>query len=179
MAITKYPSSYDKETSQWTIDRSKPAITYEGRVLDVYHRDYRAMSDVYTLATFARVVEVDGVINEHLVNANFECDVSGGHAEPDATFECLAIKAAHDAKVESTRLARDEEARKTRLEEERNRPAKGKRMEVFRGRKVPLGTVGTVAYVSGSGSVLLKDDAKWQDRKADGVWVDPRNLRAR
>lgn len=52
-------------------------------------------------------------------------------------------------------------------------------MIVAKGRKVPLGTVGTVAYISSSGSVLLKADSEWQDRKAQGTWVSGANLRAR
>ena len=178
MAIIREPLKHDPESGQW-VPSGERSVTYEGRVLRVYKRDYRAMSDVYTLATFATVVEPDGTIEEVLVNANFECDVGGGHAQVDATPECLAAKAAHDAKLEAARRARDEADRARRAEEEKNRPVKGKKMVVARGRKVPLGTVGTVAYVSGSGSVLLKADHEWQDRKAQGTWVDARNLKAR
>ena len=65
-------------------------------------------------------------------------------------------------------------------EAEANRPVKGKRMIVVSGRKVPKGTIGTVAFISGNtGGVLIKADNEWQDRKANGVWVDPRHLRAR
>jgi len=72
----------------------------------------------------------------------------------------------------------EEQARKA--QEERDRPVVGKQMTVKGGRKVPVGTQGTVAHISrDSGKVLLKDDARWQDRKADGVWVDPRHLKAR
>jgi len=84
------------------------------------------------------------------------------------------------AAAEAIRRREFEEAEKTRKEEiERNRPVKGKRMEVFKGRKVPVGTSGTVAWISNSGNVLLKPDNVWQDRKADGVWVPAGNLRAR
>lgn len=182
MAITSYDASYDKETQRYTLDRENPRVSYVGRVLSVYNRDYRVMSDVYSLTTFALVVEDDGTISEHMVNANFECDVSGGHAEADASPECLRIKADHDAKVEEERSARAEEKRKARAEEERNRPEKGKKMVVAKGRKgrnVHGGFAGTVAYVSGSGSVLLKADNEWQDRKAQGTWVNARNLIAR
>ena len=54
---------------------------------------------------------------------------------------------------------------------------KGVRVVVVRGRKVPIGTVGRVAWVSANtGGILMKDEDKWQDRAIDGVWVDPRNL---
>lgn len=59
---------------------------------------------------------------------------------------------------------------------EKNRPVVGKRMKVVKGRKVPIGTAGTVAYVSERGTVLLKDDDKWRDRKAQGTWVNAQNL---
>ena len=178
MAIIHEPSKYDSETQRW-VPSGERKVTYEGRVLSVYNRDYRAMSDVYTLATFALVVEDDGSIREHMVNANFECDMGGGHAVADATPECLQIKVEHDRKLEEAQRARDEAARKFRAEEERNRPVKGKPMVVFKGRKVPIGTTGTVAFVSDSGRALLKADHEWQDRKAQGTWVPCANLRAR
>ena len=85
---------------------------------------------------------------------------------------------------------RREEAEKKRQErelqdaehkriQEQNRPVVGKQMRVARGRKVPVGTVGTVAFISGSGSVLLKDDAVWRDRTSQGRWVDGSYLVAR
>lgn len=61
-------------------------------------------------------------------------------------------------------------------EAERNRPVIGKKMVVKSGRKVPVGTEGTVAFINREGSVLLKDDNAWQDRKANGVWVNPQHL---
>lgn len=177
MAITRKQSTWNPETQSY--EYTGEEVSYVGRVLNVFKRDYRAMSDVYTLATFATVVEDDGTINEHLVNANFECDVGGGHAEVDATAECLAIKAKHDAALLAAQEARDAVMLQARIEAERNRPVKGKKMVVTRGRKVPLGTVGTVAYVSASGGVLLKGDDVWQDRLASGFWVDAKNLKAR
>lgn len=68
-------------------------------------------------------------------------------------------------------------ARELEAERERNRPVKGKKMVVARGRKVKPGFEGTVAFVSGD-RVLLKAHDKWQDRKADGVWVSAAYLKA-
>lgn len=79
--------------------------------------------------------------------------------------------AAHQALV----LAKQKEVE---AEHERNRPIKGKAMIVFKGRKVPVGTRGVVAHISDSGRVLLKASHEWQNRQAQGVWVDARNLRA-
>lgn len=60
---------------------------------------------------------------------------------------------------------------------ERNRPVKGKPMVVFKGRKVPIGTTGVVAFIS-EDRVLLKQPHEWQDRKANGIWVAAANLKA-
>jgi hypothetical protein len=86
-----------------------------------------------------------------------------------------ALAAEADAK-RVAQLAADE-ARKQELE--RNRPVVGKKMVVVKGRKVPRGHQGTVAYIHDNGGILLKDDAVWQDRKAPGVWVNAGNLAAR
>jgi len=76
------------------------------------------------------------------------------------------------------RIASAKAEKERREEEERNRPVKGKRMEVFKGRKVPVGTVGIAAFIHANGGVLLKNEDEWQDRKAQGIWVNTGNLRA-
>lgn len=54
---------------------------------------------------------------------------------------------------------------------------KGDRVVVVRGRKVPIGTAGRVAWVSSNtGGILVKSEDVWQVREASGTWVDPRNL---
>lgn len=63
------------------------------------------------------------------------------------------------------------------LEYQRRGFVKGDRVVVVRGRKVPVGTAGRVAWVSANtGGILVKDEDNWQVREASGVWVDPRNL---
>lgn len=110
-------------------------------------------------------------------------------AEQDADFannvemteDFVAWKTQREAaaKASAEKHAKWEAAKKAKeLEAEKNRPVRGKKMKVVKGRKVPIGTVGTVAYISGSGGVLLKADHEWQNRKADGIWVDARNLAA-
>lgn len=89
---------------------------------------------------------------------------------------------AYEAEQEAKRVA-DEQAREAaRLrdieERARNRPVRGKKMVVTRGRKVKPGTVGIVAYIHESGRVLLKDEKTWQDRNAQGVWVSADYLKA-
>ena len=63
------------------------------------------------------------------------------------------------------------------LNRQRNSFSKGDRVVVTRGRKVPVGTVGRIAWVSANtGGILVKDEDKWQVREADGIWVNPRNI---
>lgn len=108
-----------------------------------------------------------------------DADLAG---EPEMA-EDLAAYDEHVAAVAKRQAemnaAREQAELAANLEAERNRPERGKRMVVAKGRKVPVGLVGTVSYVSGSGSVLLKADHEWQDRQAQGTWVDGSNLRAR
>jgi len=63
------------------------------------------------------------------------------------------------------------------LDHQRRNIIKGDRVVVVRGRKVPVGTSGRVAWVSANtGGILVKDEDRWQDREASGTWVEPRNL---
>lgn len=177
MAITHFTRTWNSDTNTY----SAPELVTEhtGAVLSLFSRDYRAMSDVYTLATFALVwCFTNNRPQEVLVNANFECDQDGGKGVVDATDEVKALHAAWkkeqdhlEAKAELTRELE-------RAEKLRNAPAKGKKMVVVSGRKVAKGTVGIVAFVHNNGGALLKDEAVWTDRNAPGTWVDARHLRA-
>lgn len=90
-----------------------------------------------------------------------------------------AVKFAAQAELHAAQVELQELQRKLDADKERNRPVIGKQVVVVGGRKVKPGTLGTVAYVRNDGRVLLKDDAQWQDRKANGTWVDARHLQAR
>ena len=166
MAITHNHGKYDPETK-----RSVPGpdeVTHAGRVLEVYVKEHRAMSDVYVLATFASVFNDDGSATEVLVNSNFECDTSNGRATVDASPE---MRLAHECWKEGVRLEherQESEARRLRAEKEALTPKKGSKVVGSKGKN--KGLVGTVAFVSGS-KALVKDDACWEDRKADGTWV--------
>lgn len=166
MAIKRNPGIWNPETRTYTPGPEE--VTHEGRVLQVYQRDHQAMSDVYTLATFALVFCDDGGAEEVLVNANFECDVSFGRAQADASPE---MRLAHECWKEGRRLEqerRESEARRLRAEKEALTPKRGSRVVGAKGKN--RGLVGTVAFVSGS-RALVKDDACWEDRQADGTWV--------
>lgn len=63
------------------------------------------------------------------------------------------------------------------LSEERANFRKGDAVVVVKGRKVPVGTLGRVAWVSANtGGILVKPEESWQDRTVNGVWVSPNNL---
>ena len=148
------------------------ATMCEGRVIGVYMRDYRAMSDVYTYATFASVWN-GTCIEEVLVNANFECDCSCGNAQVDATTEVLASVAAFKAEAEAKELARVAALRERAAEEARKRPDKGRTVKVVRGRKVPIGTVGVVFWAGIDGYGTQKIGIATSDRKdASGRYID-------
>lgn len=149
-------------------------VTHAGRVIEVYYADHRAMSDVYTWATFAVIVTDEGNVEKVLVNANFECDQSGGRAVVDATPDVLAIHQCFLAEIAEKTLRDIEERRRDADARLRDIPTKGKRMKVLKGRD-HVGYEGTVAFVR-EGRVLLKPDASWQDRRTDGVWVRDINL---
>lgn len=54
---------------------------------------------------------------------------------------------------------------------------KGDSVVVVKGRKVPIGTVGNIAWISvDTGGILVKPADSWQDRAADGIWVNKNNL---
>lgn len=138
MAITRTPLNYDKTAQRW-VPGLETTVTHEGRVLRVYERDYRAMSDVYTTATFASVLTDEGKVEEVLVNANFECDMGGGTAEVDATPETVA-------QVAALREAADLAAKKAAEDQEAATIKVGRVLRVVRGRKVPVGTEGECSW---------------------------------
>lgn len=174
MPITKIERQWDPKTQTYN---ERTVVSFTGRVFSTYHREYKAMSDVYTHALFAEVIELDGSLREILVNANFECDLSMGRAEEDALPEFLFLHKMHqDMQAIEKQKFIEAEARAAE-ERERNRPVVGKRMIVMKGRKVPVGSEGTVAYIK-DGDILLKPHDSWRDRKANGVWVRGEYLKA-
>jgi hypothetical protein len=75
-------------------------------------------------------------------------------------------------------IARRQKLANVRREAEHNRPVSGKRMIVFKGRKVPLGTTGLVFWVRDGRVGLRTSDRKDNSGKwADIVWVNESNLK--
>lgn len=166
MPIYRNTGNWNAETQTFTVTSTKEE--HVGCVKSVYLRDHQAMSDVYTLATYAKVINPDGSDSEVLVNANFECDVNGDRAEVDATEEALLANACWHEAQELAARERAQMLQRKEAEAEARRPKKGSRVVGTKGKH--LGLVGTVAHVSGS-QALVKPDDKWQDRATDGAWV--------
>ena len=131
-------------------------VTHVGCVFGTYQADYRAMSDVYTYASYATVWNAEKRCVENVMfNANFECDQGGGRAIIDATPELITLRKNIDRLAAAEQAERESVARAKRIEEakaaERNRPVHGKKMTVVRGRKCPKGTTGVVFWISPDG----------------------------
>lgn len=123
--------------------------SYAGCVIEVYQRDYRAMSDVYTYATFALVWDdTENRPVEILVNANFECDHSKGHAKVDLTplHQSKYLLWQHKKKEEEKKY---QEAKN--LEYAKKDFSNGKTIKVVKGRKVKVGTQGRVFWMGNNG----------------------------
>lgn len=165
------------------------ALVYFGRRVPADHKGYFWIgSKIYNAGDEIPVAERFGTVDcsnhfiwrgsDHRV-AEVDADFA---ANPEMAEDYRAWKAHHEElarEAAAKRAAYEAQEKARKEEEERNRPVVGKKMRVAKGRKLLVGTVGTVAFVSRSGNVLLKDDDKWQDRKANGIWVAARNLRAR
>lgn len=166
------------------------AVVYMGRVLTQDAVDYpgydyawfngkkHLVGDKLELAD--RFTEVD--CSNHFAWRNssqstaFVDDMTAEMAEDYAAYRwMLEQQEAERQAVQARRAAQDAQIAQER---ERNRAVVGKKMKVARGRKVPIGFEGTVAFIR-DGAALLKDDAAWQDRKAQGRWVNVDYLVAR
>jgi hypothetical protein len=157
-------------------------VTHEGLVMDTFTRCDRVMSDIYSDERYASVwnPEINRVESVHLGGA-FELNTRSGHAVVDILPEYLEIhigqvEAEQRVREERDRKAREERARK-QIEDDHNRPAKGKVMKVVRGRKVPHGTVGKVFWVKDDRvGLALSDEKDERGRHKDVAWVDAEYL---
>jgi hypothetical protein len=180
--VNVYPVKADStpDYSQGPLGRERQT-TYAGKVLRIFNEDYRAMSDVYTYASFAVVWE-GGKEIKVMVNANFECDDSCGHATVDATPAVLLeveVVRAQAAIVENSRVSL---LREKAAEDARKRPEIGRIVKVVRGRKVPLLTTGLVFW-QGTQYGELKigispSGVKVGNKYTDAIWIAAKNVEA-
>jgi hypothetical protein len=152
-------------------------VEYVGCVLNTYLDVYRVMSDVWCDAQFAQVWsdEQQRVMNV-VVKLYFDQSTDRA-AEVDATPETLHKVEEYNAAIAEASRVRDEAYRKERELAARNAAVKGKRMRVVRGRKVRVGTIGTVFFIRddrvGLDVTGLKNSRGYV---IDPVWVDSRYL---
>jgi hypothetical protein len=115
---------------------------HAGRVLEVWREDYRAMSDVYTYATFALLWTQEGERLKFLVNANFECDTNGGRATVDATPDVLLLEESYQHRIAAERAQREAQQQRAALLASGREARIGRRMRITRGKcKGQEGTV--------------------------------------
>lgn len=184
MAIKRYVVAHNPETGEYE-RTGEVTVEHEGRVVHTYSRNDGNFDTGYgtawCTAWCAIVINSKGQPKEEVLYTDEPRDVHRKSRNVEYTIDgdSWAILAWENHKLGLEIAAREayEKRMKEHQEIERNRPEKGKKMEVYRGRKVPVGTVGVVAYIHANGGVLLKPEHEWQDREANGVWVDARNLR--
>lgn len=147
-------------------------VTYEGAVLAVESRTVRIMSDVWAIGYYATVIEADGSTKVvTLGNDEFREYMSTATVDaPQAAIEKwkAEVKAAQERAL-AEEIARD---RAARAENFCSRIEAGRNVVVVRGRKVPVGTKGTVKIVRGGNygtSALIATAVK-------DVWVNIGNL---
>ena len=147
-------------------------VTYEGAVLAVESRTVRIMSDVWAIEYYATVIEADGVSKVvTLGNDEFREYMSTAKVDaPQAVIEKwkAEVKAAQERAL-AEEIARD---RAARAENFCSRIEAGRNVVVVRGRKVAIGTKGTVKIVRGGNygtSALIATVVK-------DVWVNIGNL---
>lgn len=66
--------------------------------------------------------------------------------------------------------------RKLEIAKEESELRRGREVIVARGRKVPIGTRGIIAFIHNNGGILIKPRETWQDRNSPGTWVNSYNL---
>lgn len=181
-----YIKNDGEEYGRWVRVEGPVHATHIGRVVKTYKREFKPMSDIYADKYIAVCLNDDGTTELVEYSTNFELDqkrFNSAQVDEDIDPKLMAQYEALQEIAAERRRRKEEEERKAReaaaIEAEKNRPAKGKRMEVYRGRKVPKGTVGTVFWVR-DGRVGLdvtgKKNAK--GHVVDPVWVNADYLKA-
>lgn len=172
---------YEFEGPPCLVRRVETVVEFaHGRVVAEYHREGKVMSDVYDTFTYAVIARDDGSFE------TLNCGPIGFNWPQDMPWPNLGVtvdapevlKVLYEAHQEVKRQESAEEESKRRqayLAEKAKEPAKGKRVKVVRGRKVPIGTEGDCFWLGESryGHRLgLKTSA------GETVWVDAKNCEA-
>jgi hypothetical protein len=128
--------------------------TFAGKVVKVDRREERIMSDVWDWVTYAVVIMPDGTFYEFPISYEETAAADTTPEELAAYWEWWKAKNLAEAKAAADRAA-EIEAATIRV---------GKTVEVVRGRKVAIGTVGKVFWIGdttwGKKVGIALDDAK-------------------
>lgn len=120
-------------------------VTYKGAVLSVSVNDnYQIMSDVWGYAQRVLVYQADSKAANKFVSLNYNIGEYGVDKsykiEIDATPEVIQLYLDERYRMELDRLLFQEEKRVSALEV-------GAKVKVFKGRKIPIGTEGTILKI--------------------------------
>lgn len=170
------------------ITNNDGTLSYVGAVLKVFMGDYQVFSDDWSWATWAWVWDGNRVCKV-LVNAHHPCCPSTSTATEDATPETIAASNAWTTEQDAARVRSEEIAREASARAEALKPQKGRIVEVFKGRKIPLGTKGFVFWEGTDRYGNAKVGVATTNRKVqapgqrfasfvDVVWVAASNCRA-
>lgn len=170
MALTKIERKWDSATDTRVVSLvGEPE--YVGRVLDIYGKCERIMSDVWDTVSYAVVLLDDGSTKTiHLGTSEFGWDYE---AKVDADAQTIADwkarvaaaeKAAHEARM---KFEAEERAKQYEADCKRSAlaPIKGRTVTVTKGRKVPVGTTGVVVW---EGSDSYRGEARIGIKDASG-----------
>jgi hypothetical protein len=185
MAITI--RTYDKD-STGRIQMVAEKVEHAGKVVSVYSQDERIMSDVWATARKAIVI-LDGkyqTLDLGLADSDWFCTPYNlGEGKVDASPEELAKYAEYLEECRREELAKQHAAATARYREDRERefhtPGRGKTMQVVKGRKVPVGTIGKVVAIFdgqyGPRALLALTEEKVNGRYTDIAYVPVGYLR--
>jgi len=150
------------------VRRERP--TYDGAVIGQINREVRVMSDVWAIGHFAEV----WTGSEVRLVAVGDCEFGDyGTIVPDATPEALAAASQWKARREEEKREAERRERARREEERAKVVAKGKRVIVARGRKVPKGIEGVVFWL---GLGKWGHRAGIKTKAGDVHWIAAANL---
>lgn len=115
-----------------------------GKVVGIKTSCERVMSDVWEMVTYATYESSEGEFRVYFLRGEGQ---TSAHAEVDATVEVMTrfVESKRQKKVEG--FERALETALDRVKDDYRRVVKGKMVEVFKGRKVPVGTKGVVMWV--------------------------------
>jgi len=160
-----------------TVDGGLRCYTVEswiGRVCRLSQKNERIMSDVWATCFYAHVLTADGKVR--IVGYGND-EFGGGRATVDADETVMAAYLEAERQAEQERRRAEEiaveAARREREREEAAAPRRGRTVRVVRGRKVPLGTTGTVGWY---GETRYGIRVGIDTDKGERVWTDANNV---